>query len=771
MSNVTNMIHTFLGARAFNADISRWDVRKVTSMNGLFLSANSFSQNIGGWDVSSNNDMLSMFSSASSFNQDLSPWNVTRIAPQPTDFNSGTSSLTSGNLPVWGTWPSNKASMFSIIFSSGRLSQTFSSNTISYTLIYVTLPFTITPYVIPGCTVTVNGAVVTSRSASTPLTSFADVSIIVTARNGTTTKTYTFKQMLNNYHYTFYTVSEYTPTVMSRTVYDNVGNLIDTTDISYGGQTITNALATMNGGGTNPFTLGIVDSSRNKIKMDLAYSNVYTKALNPTQKTKLMSYVNTTFKEPHTIFTYQYVVTVSGGSYWIATFPSVTPVKTPTITFTAGSTYIFDQSHVSNIGKPIALTRSDESVYSTGVTTIGTIGQSVNAYTQVIIPSGFSESLRYYELPPTEKVGRIRFKSNQIAGTAGLQYGRLTAMSGDGKRYAFTSGSSVRETFHVFSAINNTIIGLDISNAVTNYEVQDFKLNSDGSLLFSSSTYNDERLGTFQAHFYNGTSWASKGAVRSTTKTSSGANLGAYGGFFVASDNGNIVHMSYSWNASTELPTIHTFLHNGTDYVWRSRLQYDGGNDGQTWFGRIMSGITSNGRFAVGARDGAAAQYSRGKLLVYDWNSSDSTYTKVGSTVSIPNSTETYMPHTTISYDGTIVAVKNFNSGSGPYYIYKLVSGAWTLKYTGGGSSTLMRPSLNVDGSLFAVSSYGVTGASNKVNYYISNDTSYNLIKTIDLSRNITGVQSIAFSTDLYSFASGQNFYNSNTGVVDVYST
>jgi len=204
---------------------------------------------------------------------------------------------------------------------------------------------------------------------------------------------------LNNYYYSFYTVSATTPSVMSRTIYDNAGNLIDTTNISYGGQNITDALTTMNGsGGTNPFSVGTVDRSQNKIKMDVAYSNVFTKALTSTQKTKLMSYVNTTFKEPRTIFANHYIVTVSGGSYWLALFPSAVPSKTPTITFTAGNTYIFDQSHVSNIGKPIVLTRPNMSIYTTGVTTVGTIGQSVNAYTQVIIPStGFTDTLAYFD--------------------------------------------------------------------------------------------------------------------------------------------------------------------------------------------------------------------------------------------------------------------------------------------------------------------------------------------------------------------------------------
>ena len=281
---------------------------------------------------------------------------------------------------------------------------------------------------------------------------------------------------LNKYYYTFYTVSATTPTVMSRTIYDNAGNLMDTTDISYGGQNITDVLTTMNGiSGTNPFSVGTVDQSRNKIKMDLAYSNVFTKALTSTQKTKLMSYVNTTFKEPHTIFANHYIVTFIDGKFWVALFPNGVASNSTTISFTAGNTYIFDQSHVSNIGKPIVIYTSDGAIYTTGVTTIGTSGQSVNAYTQVVIPAGFSGSL-FYNIPPINVAGIVR-KYSTIGPTTTSQYGKRITMSGDGKVYAYSVGNYNDHSFQIFSAVTNNQIGSTIRDGAYIYESENIRLN------------------------------------------------------------------------------------------------------------------------------------------------------------------------------------------------------------------------------------------------------------------------------------------------------
>ena len=40
----------FREAKAFNQDISEWDVDNVTNMNGMFLDASSFNQDLDIWD-------------------------------------------------------------------------------------------------------------------------------------------------------------------------------------------------------------------------------------------------------------------------------------------------------------------------------------------------------------------------------------------------------------------------------------------------------------------------------------------------------------------------------------------------------------------------------------------------------------------------------------------------------------------------------------------------------------------------------------------------
>ena len=198
VSRVSDMIQTFYNAENFNADISRWDVSGCTSMNNMFKNAKKFNQNISGWNVARVSIMTGMFNGALIFNQDLSPWNVQSIKTQPVDFKTN-AQLQLGFLPSWGFWPGNKASMFSILSSNGVLSPDFSSNITSYDISNITtLPFSLTPYVIPGCGVKINGSVVTSGTAQTNSTSTCKRTIVVTARTDTTTtKTYNFRVHLS----------------------------------------------------------------------------------------------------------------------------------------------------------------------------------------------------------------------------------------------------------------------------------------------------------------------------------------------------------------------------------------------------------------------------------------------------------------------------------------------------------------------------------------------------------------------------------------------
>ena len=73
------MAGMFYGARAFNADLSAWDVSRVTDVRSMFADAHSFNGDLSAWDVSSATDMTFLFNNAHTFNCDLSAWNVSRV--------------------------------------------------------------------------------------------------------------------------------------------------------------------------------------------------------------------------------------------------------------------------------------------------------------------------------------------------------------------------------------------------------------------------------------------------------------------------------------------------------------------------------------------------------------------------------------------------------------------------------------------------------------------------------------------------------------------
>jgi len=86
----------------------------------------------------------------------------------------------------------------------------------------------------------------------------------------------------------------------------------------------------------------------------------------------------------------EHTVTVANGVFVID------GVSKPEITFTNGETYIFDQSDSTNAGFPIVFGTSPESssLYTTGVTVVGTPGQA-GAYTKLVY-TGTTGALYYY---------------------------------------------------------------------------------------------------------------------------------------------------------------------------------------------------------------------------------------------------------------------------------------------------------------------------------------------------------------------------------------
>ena len=88
MSGVTDIGDMFWGSgstdRAFNGDITNWDVSNVTAFDFLFggdyPSANSsFNRDISGWNTSSALYMNRMFRYATWFDQDLSSWDINQV--------------------------------------------------------------------------------------------------------------------------------------------------------------------------------------------------------------------------------------------------------------------------------------------------------------------------------------------------------------------------------------------------------------------------------------------------------------------------------------------------------------------------------------------------------------------------------------------------------------------------------------------------------------------------------------------------------------------
>jgi hypothetical protein len=114
----------------------------------------------------------------------------------------------------------------------------------------------------------------------------------------------------------------------------------------------------------------------------------YNRVLSAAEMTTVYNYVSYV----------QYTVTFSVASLYLKKF-SGNPILNPTITFRAGTTYIFDQSDSSNATKQIVFTINSNgtgTIYNStnGVTIIGTPGQS-GAYTKLVLSGSFTGNLYY----------------------------------------------------------------------------------------------------------------------------------------------------------------------------------------------------------------------------------------------------------------------------------------------------------------------------------------------------------------------------------------
>ena len=269
---------------------------------------------------------------------------------------------------------------------------------------------------------------------------------------------------LNTYYHTFYTVQS-GGTVMTRAIYNNAGTtILDTRDISFGGMPIADVFSLLDGGGTNPYTIGIVDSSLNKICMDIAYAGVYTKALTDRQKTVLMNDVNTKYKEPHTYMTVIYTVTVINDLFVFRNSANV--VVSAPISLASGSVYLFDQSDITNSGNLIKLSSTSPSLTEiiSGVTPNGTPG-NLNAYT-IIAPSS---TLSVYGYLPVRVRFTVRVDLGEYwistNGATEVRKPHLTFVSGTtytfNQSHASNVGYPLQLTLHTgfpttYAAYNNT---------------------------------------------------------------------------------------------------------------------------------------------------------------------------------------------------------------------------------------------------------------------------------------------------------------------------
>jgi surface protein len=119
VSAVIDMNNMFNGASSFNQALSAWNVSVVTAMNGMFSGASSFNQTLSAWNVSAVTTMSEMFSGASSFNQDINAWDVSAVTDMSFIF-SGASSFNQ-DLSAWNV--SAVTSMWSMFSGASSFNQ------------------------------------------------------------------------------------------------------------------------------------------------------------------------------------------------------------------------------------------------------------------------------------------------------------------------------------------------------------------------------------------------------------------------------------------------------------------------------------------------------------------------------------------------------------------------------------------------------------------------------------------------------------------------
>jgi hypothetical protein len=157
-----------------------------------------------------------------------------------------------------------------------------------------------------------------------------------------------------------------------------------------------------------------------------------------------------------------FVVEVAGGVF------QIDGVSRPALTFHENQTYIFDQSHSSNSGHPIAFSEAVNggTPYSTGVTSVGTPGQA-GAKTTFKVPVGAPSNLFYYCVNHPTTMGSLVGTPSVVSTEAEIIVsGRLLATSihGDGSALVNIPSSAINGTLSQWTDVNTNEIYYDLGN-------------------------------------------------------------------------------------------------------------------------------------------------------------------------------------------------------------------------------------------------------------------------------------------------------------------
>ena len=118
-SNVDNMSQVFFDAEKFNQPLVSWDVSNVTSMERMFSGADVFNQDISSWDTGNVISMEQMFIDADVFNQDITSWNTFSV----TDMSQMFRGALAFNQDISGWNTQNVTTMFAMFLGATSFNQ------------------------------------------------------------------------------------------------------------------------------------------------------------------------------------------------------------------------------------------------------------------------------------------------------------------------------------------------------------------------------------------------------------------------------------------------------------------------------------------------------------------------------------------------------------------------------------------------------------------------------------------------------------------------